>query len=225
MASELQGNGEPSGSADPAGPPEQAHPDVNPPAGGTASKRSRSRRSYIMAGVAVVALLGGAGVALAVGGSGTQAHAAAAAASPTPSPTGGRLGFRHFGGLRRLGLGLGGGLFGAVHGQLVVPRAGGGYQTVDVQRGIVTAVSTASITVKSADGFSQSYAITGSTIVDAQRAGIGSVKVGDQAAVVATVSGSTATATSIIDRTLLRQSRQQFGFGGGAYGSPASQGT
>jgi hypothetical protein len=64
--------------------------------------------------------------------------------------------------------------------------------------------------VKSADGFTHSYAITGSTGVDAQRDGIGSVKVGDQAFVVAAVSGRTATAAKIIDTTELKQSHQQF---------------
>ena len=47
------------------------------------------------------------------------------------------------------GFGIGfGGPFGAVHGQFVVPRSGGGYQTIDTQRGSVTAVSPTSITVK-----------------------------------------------------------------------------
>src|SRR5215469_4989905 len=122
------------------------------------------------------------------------------AGPPTPR-------FRHFGPL----FGLGGSLFGALHGEFVVGKSGGGYETVDVQNGQVTAVSTTSITLKSADGFTKSYAVTGSTLVDAQRDGIGSVKVGNQASVQATVSGSTATAISIEDLTLLQQERPQFG--------------
>jgi hypothetical protein len=94
-----------------------------------------------------------------------------------------------------------------------VTKPGGGYQTVDVQTGQVTAVSTTSITIKSADGFTKSYVITSSTLVDAQRDGIGSVKVGNQATTVATVSGSTA--TSIDDLTLLQQGHAGFGYGRG----------
>jgi len=153
--------------------------------------RSLSRRPYIIAGVAVAALLGGAGAAL------------AATAAPAPP------GFRHFG----PGPGLGGFLFGALHGQFVIRKPGGGYETVDVQNGQVTAVSTTSITLKSADGFTKSYRVTSSTLVDAQRDGIGSVKVGNQASVQATVSGSTATAISIEDLTLLQQGRPAFGLG------------
>ena len=148
---------------------------------GPMSLRSWSRRPYVLAGVAVVALLGGAGAAVASTGSGSPAGSpSAVAASPAPSPAqqgvpgpGGPAGP----GFRRLGPGAGfGGLFGALHGQVVVAKPGGGYQTVDVQNGQVMAVSTTSITLKSADGFSKSYAVAGSTIVDAQRDGIGSVR-------------------------------------------------
>jgi hypothetical protein len=49
----------------------------------------------------------------------------------------------------------------------------------------------------------RTYLVTSSTDVDAQRAGIASVAAGHQASLVATVSGGTATATSIDDLTLL----------------------
>jgi hypothetical protein len=49
---------------------------------------------------------------------------------------------------------------------------------------------------------SQTYQVTSSTLVDAQRAGIGSVKDGHQVSVLATVSGGTATATNIEDLSL-----------------------
>jgi len=137
-------------------------------------------------------------------------------------PPFGRFPFRHFGvpfggpgGIGfPLGLGMGGG---AVHGQFVVAKPGGGYQTVDVQNGKVTAVSSSSITVKSADGFSATYAVSSSTIVDAQRDGIGSVKDGNQVYVTATVAGSgsgaKATVTSIADLSLLKGKGGPFGFG------------
>jgi hypothetical protein len=95
----------------------------------------------------------------------------------------------------------------------VLPKSGGGFQTVDFQNGTVTKVSTGSITVKSSDGFTDTYAITGSTIVTAQRDGISAVRANDHALVIATVSGGTATAVKIMDMTLLQQSHQQFGFG------------
>jgi hypothetical protein len=197
---------------------------------GPVSLRSWSRRPYVLAGVAVVALLGGAGAALASTGSGSPGGSpSSVVASPAPSPApsgqpgpGGPAshGFRRFG---AGGFGFGG-LFGALHGQLVVPKSGGGYQTVDVQSGQVTAVSTTSITLKSADGYSKSYAVAGSTIVDAQRDGIGSVKVGNQVTVLATVSGSTATATSITDVTLLPRGHGGFGYGRAKSGSSGASG-
>jgi hypothetical protein len=183
---------------------------------GPMNPRSWSRRPYVLTGVAVAALLGGAGAALAATNSpGPSASPSAAVATPGPSPVPSGPqpgppgpGYRRFGG----GFGFGG-LFGALHGQLVVAKPGGGYQTVDVQTGQVTAVSTTSITLKSADGFTRSYTVTSSTLVDAQRDGIGSVKVGNQAAMLATVSGSAATAASITDLTLLQQGHGGFGSG------------
>jgi hypothetical protein len=161
-------------------------------------------RPLILAGVAVVALLGGAGVAMAAT---SGSPASGTAASPaggtvaTPSPSA-RPAFPHQG--RPGGFGLGfGGPFGAVHGQFVVPKSGGGYQTIDTQRGAVTAVSATSITVKSADGFVKTYQVVSSTNVDAQRDGIATIKTGQQVAVTATVSGSTVTASSILDFNLL----------------------
>jgi len=100
-----------------------------------------------------------------------------------------------------------------VHGTVVVPKSGGGYQTVAFQNGKVTAVSGTSITLHSADGYSHSYRVTSSTLVNAQRDGIGSIKAGNQVIVTATVSGSTATATRIIDVSLLQQDFHRF-FGG-----------
>ena len=115
-----------------------------------------------------------------------------------------------------------GGLLGAVHGTVVVPKPGGGYQTVAFQNGKVTAVSSTSITLHSADGYSRTYPVTSSTIVNAQRDGIGSIKAGNQVVVTATVSGSTTTATRIIDVTQLQQGFHRF-FGAppGASAKPA----
>jgi len=184
---------------------------------GPMSLRNPSRRPYLLAGVAVAALLAGGGAALATGSSGTPASGQSAVTdNPVPVASAGGGGSRHYFHTKFIP-----GMFGMVHGQFVVAKSGGGYQTVDVQDGQVTAVSTTSITLKSSDGFTKTYVVTSSTTVDAQRDGIGSVKVGNQASVEATVSGGTVTATNIADLTLLQQGHQGFwsGHGSGAGGA------
>jgi hypothetical protein len=191
---------------------------MNPPR----RPRWRPSRPATVAAVAVVALAGGGGVGYAATHSiaPKAADTASVATSPSPSAGAGQgngHGWRSFAGgfpLRGgLGLGPGGGLGGGVvHGQLTVPKSGGGYQTVDVQSGTVTAVNSSSVTVKSADGFTASYAVTSNTVVDAKSAGIGSVKDGDTVFVTATVSGSTATAANIVDVTAVKAGRASFGF-------------
>jgi hypothetical protein len=193
------------------------------------------RRPHLagLAVVAVVALGAGGGIAYVAShtASGASTDAAAGAAqSPSASPSastppyGGRGhgGFGRFGGPGGFGgLGLGG-LGGVIHGQVTEPKSGGGYQTVDVQRGTVTAVSSSSITIKSADGYSATYAVSSTTEVNAQAAGIGTVKTGDSVDITATVSGGTATAASIIDETSIRSSRGSFGFPAGPPSPPST---
>jgi hypothetical protein len=175
--------------------------------------RVRPGRPVIVAAVAVTALISGAGAALAATSSSPSApraepKAGTAAAAPSPSPSPSRCqvklpgrGFPPPGHIFAVPgpVPFGAGSFGAIHGQFVTPKPGGGYQTIDTQRGTVTAVSTSSITVKSSDGYTKTYQVTSSTNVDAQRAGIGSVKTGQTVLVLATVHGSSATATHIVD--------------------------
>ena len=96
----------------------------------------------------------------------------------------------------------------ALHGSWVT-RAGkgeSGYVTHDAIRGQVTEVSAGSITVKAADGVSQTYTVTGSTKVhhrgDAKgsTATISEVKAGDRVLVVGTGTSSL-TATQVLDVT------------------------
>ena len=181
-----------------------------------------SRRFAIMAGVVTLGVLAGAGVAVAATSSSGQPASPSASASPSPSPSA-KPSFPPKGPWRMLAPGGGpfafggpgalGGLFGAVHGTVVVPKPGGGYQTVAFQNGKVTAVSSTSITLHSADGYNRTYQVTSSTLVNAQRDGIGSIKTGNQVVVTATVSGSTATATRIIDVSMIQQGLHRF-FGG-----------
>ena len=125
--------------------------------------RLRSRRPYVLAAVAVAALLGGAGAALAVTDSPKPVPANnAAAPGPAPSPSPGSS-----------PASIGSALPGMLHGEFI-QRVAGGYQTVDVQSGQVTAVSGSSITLRSTDGFTRSYVVVaGTTMVDAGRGGIG----------------------------------------------------
>jgi hypothetical protein len=89
-----------------------------------------------------------------------------------------------------------------VHGQFVAPAPGGGFQTKAVQSGQVTAVSGTSITVRSADTYTKTYRVTSAARVFPGH-GISSVESGDQVRVLATVHGSAATVTTIIDLSKL----------------------
>jgi len=202
MSSEFLSSEEQRGSAEPASAPDLARGSRKPFSGRRASKRPRSWHRLVMTGVAVVAVVGGAGLAGAASSAGTPANATTATAYQVPSPSPIHPGSGGMGGPIRI-----------LHGQAVLSKPGGGYQTVDYQRGTVTAVSAGSITLKSTDGFTRSYDITGSTIVGAHRDGISSVKAGNTASVIATVSGKMTTATRIIDWTLLQHSHMPFGFG------------
>lgn len=104
-----------------------------------------------------------------------------------------------------------------IHGEFTVKNKDGSYTTLVSQRGTVQSVSDSSISVKSDDGFTQSYAITSSTtIARFPAAGTGTqgrrpslqtikatdLKAGDTVAVSGTKSGTAVTATHIIWGTL-----------------------
>ncbi|HET6736543.1 hypothetical protein [Mycobacterium sp.] len=78
----------------------------------------------------------------------------------------------------------------AVHGEFVVPDGAGGYTTMLNQTGTVTAVSPTSITVRSADGYTQAYAIPASGANPP-------FAVDDPVSIRATRTGDTATVTNI----------------------------
>ena len=73
-------------------------------------------------------------------------------------------------------------------------------------------VSKSSITVKSDDGFTQTYTVQSSTVVDSQADGIGAVAGTDTVRIEALVSGTTQTATNIVDTTKIGSSRKGFGY-------------
>ena len=163
------------------------------------------------ASVLAVATLTSIGIAFA--GGPQLAAQQAPSASPTATSSApepgekGEKGERRFPGHRgRLGHGLGHGLGvgnRALHGEFVVKDKDGKIVTRVVQRGEVTAVSTTSITLKSEDGFTGTYAVNGDTKVrvGGDNAAITGVKTGNEARVVATKSGATSTATGLAVQT------------------------
>jgi hypothetical protein len=117
---------------------------------------------------------------------------------------------------------------GAIHGSFVTAKQGGGYQTIDTQRGTVTAVSSTSISVKSEDGFTATYVVTADTLVNAQREGIASIKVGDEVGVVGLENAGSSTAVQIMDRTQMGAGWKKLAPqkpGGGASPAPSSTST
>jgi hypothetical protein len=89
-----------------------------------------------------------------------------------------------------------------LHGEFVVKGKDGKFVTVLTQKGQVTTVDARSVTVRSEDGFSRTYAVDGDTRVRRERAKatIGDVKTGDRALVVADRSGTGATARTLVVR-------------------------
>ena len=88
----------------------------------------------------------------------------------------------------------------ALHGEATL--GGKQHRVVVFQRGEVTAVSAAALTVRSVDGFTASYQVSEETKVRKQRAQatITDIVVGDRVRVLAAKSGSTATARMIRER-------------------------
>jgi hypothetical protein len=81
----------------------------------------------------------------------------------------------------------------SLHGEFVVADGAGGYTTELTQTGAVTAISPTAITVRSEDGYSQTYVIPST----AGNAGAPPFAVADQVVVRATRTGQTATVTNI----------------------------
>jgi hypothetical protein len=89
-----------------------------------------------------------------------------------------------------------------LHGEFTVEGKDGKPVNVAEQRGTVNTVTSTSITLTSKDGFSHTYVVDSSTRVrvDGKKGAIGSVKTGQDATVLAKVSGSTETAELVVQR-------------------------
>ncbi|WP_328617875.1 hypothetical protein OHS18_18470 [Amycolatopsis sp. NBC_00355] len=123
-------------------------------------------------------------VIVAGGGAAIWAASSSAATGDTAGPGGMQGGP----GGTQGGPGGAGALGSALHGEYVSSDGNGGYVTKIMQTGKVTALSATSLTARSDDGFSKTYTITA-----AQATGVAS---GDTVTVVATESGTTATAVT-----------------------------
>ncbi|MFC0540415.1 hypothetical protein [Kutzneria chonburiensis] len=154
-------------------------------------KWSAGKTAAVVAVAAVVAAGGGYGISKLVG-------TASATTQGGPGGFGAGSG-GGFGGGRGGGPGGMGGLFSALHGDFTV-QDNGSYVTERLQTGEITAVSATSITAKSVDGYTQTYTIDSSTVVDQGDEQVSALKTGTTVTIIAKLSGSTGTATSISDQ-------------------------
>jgi hypothetical protein len=89
-----------------------------------------------------------------------------------------------------------------LHGERVVKDMDGKIITIDVQRGTVTAVSPSSMTVRSSDGTTWTWALNGDTKVrgaDLKKEATSNIKVGNTVAVAGQRTGDTRTARVVGD--------------------------
>jgi hypothetical protein len=159
------------------------------------SRNQRSRRALLWA-LAPATIVG----AVALGATGwaaaSSSPSAPAAATASPSPSDGTH-HGDWGGWRghRPGWGwAGAGFGGALHGECVSAKEGGGTQTTVFQRGTVTDVTANSVTVRSSDGFSQRYAANGDLLVNGDKKGTSGLTKNKEIFIMGLKEGSTVTA-------------------------------
>ena len=129
-------------------------------------------------------------------GVGTAQLGAAPWAGHRGGPWGGPLGGR-WGGGWGAPLDVGGGL----DGEVLLAKDGGGNEKLLIQRGTVNEVSATSITVKSDDGFTKSYAVNADTDVNGGRDKIDTVATDEKVVVTALQTGGSLTAQHVLDLT------------------------
>lgn len=162
------------------------------PSTGQPKSWSAGKTAAVVAVAAVVAAGGGYGISQLVG--------TASATTQSPGGFGAGTGTGGgFGGGRAGGPGGAGGLFSALHGDFTV-QENGSYVSERMQTGSITAVSATSITAKSVDGYTQTYTIDSSTVVDQGDEQVSDLKNGATVTIIAKLSGDTGTATSISDQ-------------------------
>lgn len=161
---------------------------------GTVDPMMKRTKIALVAGTALLALAGvGGGVAFAAGGDSgaptTDASLTAATTSTTPSTGATPKAHRVKSLLARV-----------EHGEVTLHTKKGD-ETVDIQRGQVSAVTATTVTVRSTDGFTATYTIgSGSKVFSKGKAStIGAVHDGDRVAVRATNSANTLTVDRLGD--------------------------
>jgi hypothetical protein len=153
-------------------------------------------KQIAIAGAVGAAILGTGAAALAETGTGssTGSSSGSAAQSTQSAVTAAAAGGQLKGKLKLA-------LKGFEHGSWVSEDSGSAV-THDAVKGSVSAVSATSITVKAADGFSETFVVNTDTAVRVKGSGksaITAVKVNDTVLVTGTKSGSTATAKHVLD--------------------------
>jgi hypothetical protein len=168
----------------PAAPPEPPEPPE------PEKPKWSTRKTTAVTAVAAAAVLGIGGVAVASSGGDSGSSAAQGPGGQAGGP--GRGAFPGGGAV------LGSGLAGALHGTFVT-GSGGSYVTRVMQAGEVTAASSTALTVKSTDGYTKSYTLSGSTSVNGGQSDPSAIATGHTVTVIATESGA---ALSVVDQSL-----------------------
>jgi hypothetical protein len=176
--------------------------------GGGPSRSGVGTAVRLLAAVATAALVLAGVAALARGGlgGGTPANPLDVAAASTAdeerdeSDEGPRERPRLHGHRGWHGFGFGKFAGGPLHGEFVVPDTDGeGYRTVLTQRGEVTAVSSDRLSVRSDDGFTQTYRLTDATVTLGGTEGVGDLAEGDDVHVSGVRTGDGVRAVHVAD--------------------------
>jgi hypothetical protein len=151
-------------------------------------------KKIAISGAVAAAIVGSGATALAVTGSSSPTPTATpSASSTTHAKAGAKAGAR---GKAAIALGR------IEHGEWTTKDKTGADVVHDAVGGTVTAVSPTSITAKASDGFSETFVVGSSTKVRVKGttpATIANVKVNDRVVVAGTKSGSTVTASQVLD--------------------------
>lgn len=159
--------------------------------------RTKKRTAALVAAWTTVGVVGAAaltGVAMAADSGSSPTPSTSTSASSTAGTAAGLAGHPGLARLRKLGGNV-------LHGEFVV-RAKQGDQTVDTQLGAVTAVSPTSITVKSSDGYTQTWTLSSATRVRAgqQKGTVSDLSVGETVRLLGKKASGDATAALVVVR-------------------------
>lgn len=97
---------------------------------------------------------------------------------------------------------------GGIHGEFTAVNPEGGYLRIATQRGEVTEVSASSVTVKSVDGFTRTYAVDADTKINGGSGTIADITKGETVHVAGIIDGDTVRAQRIGDGSM-REARKQ----------------